>query len=319
MTTRGFITIAYGASKYIKMGKSLARSIRLNSPDSKIAVVTDSNDQELRSLFDHVVELNTDWPPGVAQKLYLDHYSPFDETIFIDSDCLVYKDLNQIWDYFYGLRDFGIKGYGYLEADDGHYSIEDLSMCLGELKLSRMASFNSGVIYFNRNQQSLDVFSSAREVYEQRRKLTLKEFKNAPVNDEPIFALAMETNAIEILPWEKAVVMGTYSGDVKNKNDINVLKRRARYIKNNVILDPMIIHFHFECQDYFIFFLEARRLKHQDSILSMSLAYSLAVIDFGINRYYYYLNRIKTRTEQYGLLGIIPERISQKLGLASKP
>ena len=319
MTSRGFITIAYGAVKYIKMGKSLARSIRFNSPGCKIAVVTDSNDQELRSLFDYVVDLNTDWPPGVAQKLYLDHYSPFDETIFIDSDCLVYKDLGQIWDYFQQLRDFGIKGYSYLKAEDTHYSIEDLSICLGKLKLNRMASFNSGVIYFNKSQTSLDVFTSAREIYERRQELTLKEFKNAPVNDEPIFALAMETHDIEILPWDNAVVMGTYSGDVKNKNGINVLKRQAQYIKNNELLDPMIIHFHFECQDYFIFFLEAQRLKHQGSVLSKPLSYSLAIIDFGINRYQYYFNRIKTRTKQYGILGIIPERISQKLGLASKP
>jgi len=318
MTTRGFITIAYGDAKYIKMGKALARSIRLHNSNAKLAVITDSNDIKLESLFDHIIDINLDWPPGVAQKLYLDQYTPFDETIFIDSDCLVYKNLDSIWDYYSGKRDFGIKGYGYLTADQGHYSIENLPDCLEKLGLERLASFNSGVIYFNNNQSTLDVFASAKEIYQQRDELTLMEFKNAPVNDEPIFALAMETHSIDILPWDNACVMGTYSGDVKNKNSINVLKHQGSYIKNSVQLDPMIIHFHFECQDYFIFFLEARRLQLKNSTLAQPIAYIFAMLDFGYNRFSYYRMRTKSRFEEYGLLGVIPERISRKLGFANK-
>lgn len=49
-SNRGFITIAYGDLKYLRMGKALARSIRLNSPGSKLAVVTDSDDEEMHTL-----------------------------------------------------------------------------------------------------------------------------------------------------------------------------------------------------------------------------------------------------------------------------
>lgn len=307
----GFITIAYGDRKYIKMGKILARSIRLNSPGSRIAVVTDSNDEEISNLYDHVININLDWPCGVAQKLYLDQYTPFDESIFIDTDCIVYKNLDLIWNYYLQLCDFGIKGYSYLTANDGHYSIQDLSTCLQQLNLRRMASFNSGVIYFNNSEKARRVFASARDIYKRREELTLMEFKNSPVNDEPIFALAMETHDIDILPWDNACVMGTYSGDVRNKNRINVLNHKGHYIKNNVRLDPMIIHFHFECQDYFIFYLEARRLQYKDSIFVTPLAYLSAALDYCINRCQYYIKRISTRTRQYGLLGIIPERISR--------
>jgi hypothetical protein len=34
--------------------------------------------------------MELDYGSGVVQKLYLDRYSPFDETLFIDSDCLLY-------------------------------------------------------------------------------------------------------------------------------------------------------------------------------------------------------------------------------------
>jgi hypothetical protein len=41
-------------------------------------------------------------------KLY--HYTPFDETIFIDADSLAYQDQNTYWDYFDAADDFSCLG-----------------------------------------------------------------------------------------------------------------------------------------------------------------------------------------------------------------
>ena len=40
----------------------------------------------------------------------LPEYLPFDETIFIDSDCLAYKDLNDFWEVFKDADDFSMFG-----------------------------------------------------------------------------------------------------------------------------------------------------------------------------------------------------------------
>jgi hypothetical protein len=48
MSTRGFMTIAFGKERYIDMALSLGRSLKLNSPNIKRAVVTDSKSVALK-------------------------------------------------------------------------------------------------------------------------------------------------------------------------------------------------------------------------------------------------------------------------------
>ena len=55
---RGFLTIAYGTDHYMRMAKCMAKSIRLRSPEEKIAIVTDSKDDDLDNIFDVVIPLN---------------------------------------------------------------------------------------------------------------------------------------------------------------------------------------------------------------------------------------------------------------------
>jgi hypothetical protein len=72
----------------------LALSMRVSNPGTQVAVACSP---ALRPLltphFDHVV----DEMPGLrgfVHKVYLDHYSPFDDTFFLDSDVLVFRDLH---------------------------------------------------------------------------------------------------------------------------------------------------------------------------------------------------------------------------------
>ena len=79
------------------MAKVLARSLAIHSPDIPSAVVTDSSDRGLADLYDHVVQFRPEFGSGLTQKVYLDAYSPFKETLFIDSDCLVIRDISYLW------------------------------------------------------------------------------------------------------------------------------------------------------------------------------------------------------------------------------
>ena len=59
----GVITLAYGIPKYIEMAKTLARSLRLHSPDIPRAIVTDTQDDgELIELFDDIMPLRKEFP-----------------------------------------------------------------------------------------------------------------------------------------------------------------------------------------------------------------------------------------------------------------
>lgn len=96
---RGILTLAYGAKRYVNMAKVLARSLMLYNNDPR-ALVTDSNDPELRELYYILVPLNSIFGTGVRQKLHLDSYSPCEETLFIDSGCIVVRPISELWSFF---------------------------------------------------------------------------------------------------------------------------------------------------------------------------------------------------------------------------
>lgn len=94
--TAGLLTIAYGSQRYIRMARALALSYRRWKPSLPFCVVTDeANAEELSAYYDVVVTI--DPSQGVAQKLCVDRYSPFDETLFVDSDCVFYRDPAVVW------------------------------------------------------------------------------------------------------------------------------------------------------------------------------------------------------------------------------
>jgi hypothetical protein len=100
--SRGVITLAYGHARFAEQARSLALSLKLHAPHLRRALVTDSTDPEVLSLFTEVIPLRRDWGAGVRQKFFLDRYSPYDETLFIDSDCLALGNLDAFWTAFAG-------------------------------------------------------------------------------------------------------------------------------------------------------------------------------------------------------------------------
>src|SRR5262245_41894620 len=96
--TRGLITIAIGSSTYIRMAKDLALSARKHCASTPRAVITDSSDREMRELFDVVIPVDASLGDPLFQKLHLDRYAPYDETLFVDCDSLLVGDVGFIWD-----------------------------------------------------------------------------------------------------------------------------------------------------------------------------------------------------------------------------
>lgn len=300
---RGFLTIAYGDSKYIRMANALARSIRLHSPDVKLAVVTDRKNLDPK-LFNLIIPINLDYPSGVAQKLFVDKYTPFDETIFIDSDCLCYKDINKIWDFYENVEGFGIKGWGYLtKQDTSYYAINNLQEFFKVAKVDKIGLFNSGVFYFDKSSKSKKVFDTARYLFDNRQNLSLKNFKNSLVNDEPIFALSLEKNGIDILPLgQNNHVMLTPSGSLESQYKINVLKGCSDFRKNGDLVEPFIIHFHVDCSDFFIYWRDVFRIElhRYNPILASSVITDLLGFCYSMwQRKVFYWQRILTKLKDF--------------------
>ena len=85
----GILTLAT-MNDYLK-AIGLALSVRVSNPGVPIAIACSKGVTALvKPYFDFVI----DEQPGLrgfVHKIYIDKYSPFDETLFLDSDILVFK------------------------------------------------------------------------------------------------------------------------------------------------------------------------------------------------------------------------------------
>jgi hypothetical protein len=92
----GVLTLAT-PNDYLK-AIGLALSVRASNPGVPVAVACPPRARPLlEPYFDHVI----DERPGLrgfVHKVHLDHYSPFEETMFFDSDVLVFKPLQPYLD-----------------------------------------------------------------------------------------------------------------------------------------------------------------------------------------------------------------------------
>lgn len=87
----GVLTLAT-PNDYLK-AIGLALSVRASNPGVPIAVACPPRARPLlEPYFDHVID-ELPGLRGFVHKVHLDHYSPFEETMFFDSDVLVFKPL----------------------------------------------------------------------------------------------------------------------------------------------------------------------------------------------------------------------------------
>jgi hypothetical protein len=263
----GLITIAYGPHKYIRMAQALALSYRRWNPTLPFCVVTDAaNAEKLGAYFDVVRIIDPSYGKGVAQKLSVDRYSPFDETLFVDSDCVFYHDPALTWQ-AYATDDFVIKGWRYLTREDRHENVGNLALLLEQTGISKMGSFNSGIFYFRKTERCDRLFATSREIYERRADLAFKPFKNAPVAHEPVLAIAMEMCGIGFSPWDPTTGMETWI-NMRDMQSVNVLRGESKVTKHGLTLEPTVIHYNVDGQISLAYLLDIFRLAYEKKPLA---------------------------------------------------
>jgi hypothetical protein len=259
------------------MAKALARSYRRFGPSRPFAVVTDAaNAAALGRHFDVVVPVDLGHGHGVVQKLSVDRYSPFQRTLFVDSDCLFYKHPDVLWQ-AYQPGPFHIKGWTYLTGHSDHERrrpyefISDVPRFLETLGLSRLGRFNSGVVYFE-GVEGAAVFEAARAIYERRADLGFVQFKGAPIADEPALAAAMEQMGIPMQEWDRTNGMETAIG-MSDTYGINVLEGRSRFAKKGVgDVEPALIHYNIDAQNSLTYQRDIYRLRYAERAWGASAA-----------------------------------------------
>lgn len=195
--TRGFITIATGADRYYQLAKNLLLSYKLYSDSPCPFAILCDRENEYTALFDRVVLFQ----PG--QHPYFDKFellkrSPFEETIFVDADCLAYADLNGYWAYFAGADDFSAAGANYPpDSASGLFRIEEI----GEYRERVLwKPVIHGGLYFIRKGAVCDaIYADCQAIGQNYASFRWPDIC-APYADEPVLCLAMAANGCRATP-----------------------------------------------------------------------------------------------------------------------
>ncbi len=237
----GILTLAFGPERYIQMAIRLAQSLMLNSPNHPRAIVTDRNKDELSQYFDIVIPYKPEYGRNLEQKLHLDLYTPFQRTMYIDSDCLVVKSLDSIFSM--------LRGYP-LTTSDFHKRFRDYSDPNFEVNVNKVLDyfnidfiyrFNGGLYYFESNSTSTKVFEQAREILNFYPELGIRQFRNSGPNEEILMGIAMRLNDLKLFR-DNGALMKTPKGLI-DKIEIDVFQKYSRFNKKGRIVSPAIVHY----------------------------------------------------------------------------
>ncbi len=276
---RGLLTLAYGHPRFIEQAQDLALSLELHAPHLPRALVTDSQDPALRSMFTDVIPLRPEFGSGVRQKLHLDRYSRFDETLFIDSDCLALGNLDAFWEAFDGSY-FAVPGYRYIHHGDTDPYM-DVDYVLDHFGVTGLSKFNGGTYYFTNTGETAAFFDTARHVMNDWQQLRLGSFRRSGPADEAIYSIAMAVHGVS----------PTYMGNggmwtpcgYRGRLELDGIGGTCRFEKEGEIRTPEIIHFPGEYIYCFEYARERARIRKRvlgksPGAASLSRAYAVSLL-----------------------------------------
>ncbi|MBO4848173.1 MAG: hypothetical protein J5586_03370 [Clostridia bacterium] len=221
--TRGFVTIATGNELYYKIANNLLCSYRMNAGKYPFAVICDRKN-EYTEAFDKVILM--DHPSNsYMDKLRLYEFIPFEETIFIDADCLVYGNIDEWWELFETAGDFSVFGYAIEDMDTKHGWFHPKGMKEFADRISFVPTYNGGLYYLRNTEKCAEVFRIAQYCADHYYDYEFAGFSKPA--DEPVLALGMAVcgcrplNKQELLfaPKPKDVTVDIVKGIAKRRGD----------------------------------------------------------------------------------------------------
>jgi hypothetical protein len=279
LTSRGILTLAYGQRRFIDQARSLAHSLQLHAPQLSRTLVTDSHDPQLHRLFTQVIPYRPEYGSGVRQKLFLDRYSPYHRTLFIDSDCLALGNLDGFWSAFDG-QHFAVPGFRYLlkGATDPYIDVDHV---LKTLNITAIPKFNGGAYYFTRSPEASAFFDTARGVLDGFRTLHLGEFRRNGPADEAVYAVAMALHGFAPT-WMGPRGMWTPCG-YKGTLLLDAIAGTCSFEKEGMQLSPEIVHFPGEYGFAFPYARERARLRARiegqgTSVISLATTFAISAL-----------------------------------------
>lgn len=235
--TKGFVTIATGSMKYFVLARNLLNSYRYFSENPlPFAIITDRQN-EYTSEFDDVIILDK-VTSSYLDKLNILIYSPYDETIFIDADCLAYKDLNEYWNLFKYSDDFSCFGKSLdTNSTDGWFNINDIGNFSNDINF--IPQMHGGICFIRKGEKCRRIYELCIDIANNYDKYKFKYFDKPA--DEPLLALSM--SLYNCRPTSKNSNSYVFYPICKNlKSDIFLGKLSYKDNSGSIISNVMLVH-----------------------------------------------------------------------------
>ncbi len=232
----GFVTVATGDDRFYRIARNLLRSYRLFSKNPLPFALIADRENELTAEFDRVV-LISDAEKNYNDKLKLFRELPFDETIFVDADCLAYGDLNDWFAFFADAGDFAAFGYSIddLTSADGWF--DPAGMREFSPQITFIPNFNGGVYYLRKTEKCAKVFEIANYCAPRYADYSFRKFKEAA--DEPLLALGAAVCGLR--PVERTEVV--FKPKRGFRSDLSIPSATIRPKKDAAPIPIRLVHF----------------------------------------------------------------------------
>ena len=286
---KGFLTVATGDYFHylaINMRNSYHYSQKQKYP---LGVITDPDGADLlRQYFDDVIVI-PDKNAGYINKLRIQSLSPYDETIFIDADTLIVRDISDWWDVF-GTSGYDVAVWG--------WNCDITSPRCGKLVskkaaekygITRYIGFNGGVYYFKKTPKAERIYARALELLDSYIEDEQHLF-NGKKGDEPVMAIALLENGIYGIedPEKKRMFCTPGMRNLK----IDVLANKCTFTKYDYQVQPAVMHWGTAETQKPVYCREVR-------ILNLYLKKVPKWLCYGVGWMFYLLDLLKTALDTF--------------------
>ncbi len=272
---RNVLTIATGKKLYIDFAVNLARSFFLHNSESDIRfyIVTDNIlliDLDILNKVNLLEVSPGELGEGFSTKLHLDKLIPQGQTLFIDSDCLIFGNLDIVFERFKGNSVSVVGSY----ISSGEWFGDVATIC-NIFNVPHYPKFNGGIYYLEKGDVTTEVFSKARELEKKYDEIGFIRLRNRP-NDEVIMAVAMQLfNQKPIC--EDGSILGEFV-NFKSGVDLNIFTGKAllynkpghKNFQSNWPLQlgkPLVVHFLADYTSRYPYTTEIKKLELQKTNL----------------------------------------------------
>lgn len=226
--THSVITFATNKLSYVQFALNCAQSILIHN-DIPIFIVSNLDFSIPAKFKDKIFIIPAKpehLPLGIGMKLHIDEYLQTEHSLFIDSDCICYGNLNEI---FKAAEGMDVSVAGNIVSTENWCGPEQANTIKQNFGIDKIIRFNGGLYYIKKSALSTAIFDKAREIGEKYDSYGFQRINNKWINEEGPVSISMMLHKQVPIPDNGHIITDLFTDHRPAK--INVLTG-ARLLRN---------------------------------------------------------------------------------------